>query len=104
VRAQCGIGPNNVQNMKKNLELIVDEPIPGHYYWTLVVSSQSTGKPTVVDYARGPLPTHNSATASGIAAMRSQQAADAAPAAQTGLMLSGMRPEWGVETVPARLL
>jgi hypothetical protein len=90
--------------MKKNLELIVDEPIPGHYYWTIVVAGQSCGTPTVIDYARGPLPTHNSATASGVAAMRSYQAADTALATETGRMLSGMRPEWGVETVPARLL
>ncbi|WP_162565848.1 hypothetical protein [Variovorax sp. SRS16] len=97
--------------MKKNLELIVDEPIPGHYYWTIIVSGQPGDTPTVVDYARGPLPTHNSATASGVAALRSHEAAEAAAAhthththTHTGLMLSGMRAEWGVETMPAQLL
>jgi len=90
--------------MKKNLELLVDEPIPGHYYWTIVIAGQSCDPPTVVDYARGPLPTHNSATAAGVAALRSHEAADAPQATETGRMLSGMRPEWGVETVPARLL
>ncbi|VTU19255.1 hypothetical protein [Variovorax sp. PBL-E5] len=90
--------------MKNNLELIVDEPIPGHYYWTIIVSGQPGDTPTVVDYARGPLPTYNSATASGVAALRSHEAAEVAAAhTHTGLMLSGMRAEWGVETMPAQL-
>jgi hypothetical protein len=83
---------------KKDLALIVDEPIPGHFYWTVVWRMR------VIDYARGPMPTHDSATSAGLAAIRLHQADDLPAAVKTALRrLSGMRTEWGIETKPANL-
>ena len=56
--------------MKKGVELIVDEPIPGHFYWTLVKRNDPDCVPWAVDYARGPIPTHGAAMDAGIAALR----------------------------------
>jgi hypothetical protein len=85
----------------KNLELIVDEPIRAHYYWTLVQMGGLGEAPVIIDYARGPMPSHASATAAGVVAMRQIQQAEASARAST--MRPGMRTEWVVETVPARL-
>ena len=56
--------------MKKGVELIVDEPIPGNFYWTLAKHDDPDGVPLAVDYARGPIPTHGAAMEAGIAALR----------------------------------
>ena len=83
---------------KKDLALIVDEPMPGHFYWTVVWRTR------VIDYARGPMPTHESATSCGLAAIRLHQAEDLADGLKTALRrLSGARTEWGIETKPADL-
>ncbi|VTU45593.1 hypothetical protein SRS16P3_00465 (plasmid) [Variovorax sp. SRS16] len=63
--------------MKNGLELTVDQPIAGHFYWTIVWLGQAGDTPRVVDYSRGPMPTRGSATATGLAALLvHQQASD----------------------------
>ena len=52
------------------IELIVDEPSPGHFYWLLQKQSEATGHPVVVDYAAGPMPTHSAAMMEGIVALQ----------------------------------
>lgn len=89
--------------LKKELELVVDEPIPGHFYWT-ILSPRGLGElPRVVDYARGPLPTCSSAQRIGATALRLQQTVAEDAGAQTVRTLSEMRVEWAVETMPAAL-
>lgn len=57
-----------------NIELMVDEPIPGHYYWMLLKEDPEQ-HPQAVDYAQGPLPSYSAAMMAGIAAL--QRRADA---------------------------
>ncbi|CAN5738553.1 hypothetical protein BH11PSE13_BH11PSE13_04460 [soil metagenome] len=81
--------------MSKTLDLIVEETIPGHFFWTLVRRAPAKETPFVVDFAMGPLPSKHAATAAGTAAMQRSSAA------------SGTGPSpWGgnyAETVPADL-
>jgi len=58
-----------------NIELIVDEPIAGHFYWVLLKEEAADQYPTAVDYAEGPLPSYSAAMMAGIAAL--QRRADA---------------------------
>ena len=58
-----------------NIELMVDEPIPGHYYWMLLKEDSPDHHPRAVDYAQGPLPSYSAAMMAGIAAL--QRRADA---------------------------
>lgn len=58
-----------------NIELMVDEPIPGHYYWMLLKEESPDEYPRAVDYAEGPLPSYSAAMMAGIAAL--QRRADA---------------------------
>lgn len=58
-----------------NIELMVDEPIPGHYYWMLLKEETPDQHPQAVDYAQGPLPSYSAAMMAGIAAL--QRRADA---------------------------
>jgi hypothetical protein len=89
---------------RKELELVVDEPTTGHFYWTIISPGRLGELPRVVDYARGPLPTHSSALRIGASALRLQQTVDADAGAKTVRMLSEMRVEWAVETMPAPLM
>jgi hypothetical protein len=58
----------------------VDEPLPGHFYWTIVEPGQAGEHDTVIDYARGPMPSRASATAAGMAALGRRNArADCLP-------------------------
>jgi len=83
---------------KMDYALFVEESIPGHFYWTVVCRKR------VVDYARGPMPTHDSATSAGLAAIRLHQADDLPAGMKTALRrLSGPRTQWGMETKPAEL-
>ena len=51
------------------MELVVDEPIAGHYYW-LVLDCEVVGQPrAVIDHAPGPYPTHRQAADAGVAAL-----------------------------------
>jgi len=56
--------------MKNKLELIVDEPMAGLFYWTIVRPGQPDELDAIVDYACGALPTHSLATDAGRAALR----------------------------------
>lgn len=89
---------------KKELELVVDEPIAGHFYWTIVSPGRLGELPRVIDYARGPLPTRSSALRIGASALRLQQTLEADAGAKTMQLLSTLRVEWAVETMPAPLL
>lgn len=55
--------------MRRNVELVVDEPSPGHFYW-LLLGQEVFGQPReVIDYGRGPLPSHRKATEAGVRAL-----------------------------------
>ena len=56
--------------MKAAVEIVVDEPIEGHFYWTLVKQDEHGRFCVVVDYARGPFPTRSMAANAGTAALR----------------------------------
>ncbi|MGJ7497241.1 hypothetical protein ACSFA8_19445 [Variovorax sp. RT4R15] len=58
--------------MNTDLELLLDEPIDGHHYWTIVWRGPA-GELRVLDYARGPLSTQAAATQMGTQAMRRHQ-------------------------------
>lgn len=60
---------------QEHIELMVDEPIPGHYYWMLLKEDSPDQHPRAVDYAQGPLPSYSAAMMAGIAAL--QRRADA---------------------------
>jgi len=66
------------------LELTVDQPIAGHFYWTIVWLGQAGDVPRVIDYSRGPMPTRGAATATGLAALLHHQATDTAPTSAMG--------------------
>ncbi|MBS0450179.1 MAG: hypothetical protein JSS14_02620 [Proteobacteria bacterium] len=53
-----------------NIELMVDEPIPGHYYWMLLKEETPDHHPQAVAYAEGPLPSYSAAMMAGIAALQ----------------------------------
>jgi len=53
----------------KNLELIVDQPVPGHFYWTIVDLGQADAGHCVLDYAQGPLATRSAARDAGLAVL-----------------------------------
>lgn len=54
----------------KNLELIVDQPVRGHFYWTVVDLGQAGESHCIVSYAQGPLATQGAATNEGLAVLR----------------------------------
>ncbi|VTU24665.1 MULTISPECIES: hypothetical protein [unclassified Variovorax] len=56
--------------MKNEFELIVDEPMAGLFFWTIVRPGRPDELEAIVDYACGPLPTRGLATDAGIAALR----------------------------------
>jgi hypothetical protein len=66
------------------LELTVDQPIAGHFYWTIVWLGQAGDVPRVIDYSHGPMPTRGLATATGLAALLHHQAKDTAAASPMG--------------------
>ncbi len=55
--------------MNKNLELTIDQPIAGHFFWTIVWLGQAGDVPRIVDDSRGPMPTRGLATSAGLAAL-----------------------------------
>lgn len=78
--------------MPQELELIVDEPIAGHYFWTVMRPGRPGEQPRVIDYARGPLPSRNVAADAGAAAMSLHLAASEKPA----WSITGLRESWGI--------
>lgn len=86
------------QRMKYGLELMIDRPIPGHFYWTIARSE--AGKPTeVVAHAHGPLPTETAATTQGLAALRALQA----DIGDVPVVHVPADPAWNVVTQPGVL-
>ena len=65
--------------MNNGLELLIDEPIDGHYYWTIVWRGQAGELPRVLDYARGPMSSRQAATEMGAEAVRRQQNPESKP-------------------------
>ncbi|WP_213958347.1 hypothetical protein [Variovorax sp. dw_954] len=61
-----------------SIELIVDEPIPGHYCWVLLKHEAPDQNPVPVDYAAGPMPTYTAAMMAGIAALERRAESHAA--------------------------
>lgn len=55
--------------MQDTLELIIDEAITGHFFWTLVNQYQAGEKPFVVDFGMGPLPSRQCAIDAGNACL-----------------------------------
>jgi len=87
--------------MEDDLELTVDEAVDGHFYW--VISKRPATKteaPSVIDFAKGPMPSHHKALESGLVALRCHRSltrdADAP--------YSEFRTDWYADTVPAALL
>ena len=59
------------QAMKQDsIELIVDEPIDGHFYWMLLEQERAGTAPRTVDSAPGPLPSYSAAMMAGISALQ----------------------------------
>jgi hypothetical protein len=58
-----------ILKMKHNLEMIVDQPMAGHFYWTIVEVGQAGEAHRVVAHAPGPLPNCRSATGAGLVAL-----------------------------------
>ena len=80
-------------------ELVVEEPIEGHFYWVISMCEAPGKSPTVVDFAHGPAPTHNVAADAGSVALRWHKKAGTG----TSAVLSGIRADWYADTVPAEL-
>jgi len=86
--------------MNPDLQVIVDQPSAGHFYWTIVHLGRPGEMHSVVDYARGPLPTRDSATDAGMAALLGHQRAGS-PWLEP---MSGAKLGWNSDTVPGSLL
>jgi len=85
--------------MNTGLELIVDEPVEGHFYWTIVWRGHAGDLPRVIDYALGPLPTRGAATRAGVAALGSLRDGDRFEADE----LQHVQLGWHADTGPAAL-
>jgi hypothetical protein len=80
-------------------ELVIDEPIKGHFYWVISMGEAPGRARSVVDFAHGPLPTYQAASDAGSTALRWHRRSRRGASA----MLSAIRADWYVETVPAEL-
>ena len=61
------------------LELVVDEPVPGHYYWMIVRPAHAGHAATIIDHAEGPLSSREASRAAGAAVFGSYAEAEARP-------------------------
>lgn len=52
------------------IELIVDEPVAGHFYWILQKHAELDGKPIAIESAEGPMPSYSAAMMAGIEALQ----------------------------------
>ena len=59
--------------MNDALELVIDRPTPGHFYWT-IARCEAARLREVVAHALGPLPTEAAATTQGLAALQALRA------------------------------
>lgn len=64
----------------ERIELVVDEPVDGHFYWMLVKATDTDGRPRPVEQASGPLPSRSLAMMAGIAALQRRTDAMRRPA------------------------
>jgi len=64
----------------EQIELVVDEPVAGHFYWVLVKAADSDGQPRPVEQAQGPMPSRSLAMMAGIAALQRRTEARRRPA------------------------
>ena len=64
----------------EQIELVVDEPVAGHFYWVLVKAADSDGQPRPVEQAQGPMPSRSLAMMAGIAALQRRTDAKRRPA------------------------
>jgi hypothetical protein len=85
--------------MEIEYELVVDEPIKGHFYWVISTREAPGNAPSVVDFAHGPIPTHKAAADAGSMALRWHRKARS----RSSAVLSGIRADWYAETMPAAL-
>jgi hypothetical protein len=92
--------PPGVFAMTKDLQLIVDQPSTGHFYWTIVDLGGHGEEQSVVDYARGPLPTRSSAMVAGMTALAEHQRTRICRLGQ----MSGARFDGNSEMPPGGLL
>ncbi|RYH54827.1 MAG: hypothetical protein EON54_12910 [Alcaligenaceae bacterium] len=60
--------------MSQPFELLIDEPVAGHFLWKLVKQTEPGAKPHIVDFATGPLPSRQAALAAGQASQAKAQA------------------------------
>ncbi len=67
---------------QKHIELVVDEPIAGHFYWMLMKLDEHDGQLRAIDHAPGPMPSRSQAMMAGIAAL--QRRADERQNCQNG--------------------
>jgi len=90
----------------EQLKLIVDQPVPGHFYWTLLDLDHARHEDSVVAYATGPLPTHGSAAAAGAAALAAERSTRRALTARSKASPPRHSEfgEWNVVTLPGALL
>ena len=65
--------------MTKTFALVIDEPTPGQYLWSVIQPRGADEKAVVVDFTMGPLPTELAAVSAGHAALQRIQAAGFAP-------------------------
>jgi len=65
----------------EQIELVVDEPVTGHFYWVLVKAAGDDGQPRPVEQAPGPMPSRSLAMMAGIAALQRRTDAKRRPPA-----------------------
>lgn len=54
---------------RKHIELVVDEPVAGYFYWVLMKLDEGDGQPKPIDHSPGPMPSRSMAMMAGIAAL-----------------------------------
>lgn len=83
------------------VELVVDEPTAGHFYWILQKHEEGRCEAVVVETAAGPMPSYGAAMMAGIAAL--QRRADARGAgAPTPIVTVFVDPQEGFGAVKER--
>jgi hypothetical protein len=77
------------------LELVVDEPVVGHFYWMIVRPEHSGHAQMIIDYARGPMRSRQAASDAGARVFASYVEAENRP------LPRGSGGAWEVVTMPA---
>ena len=84
--------------MPNELELVIDRPMPNHFYWT-IVRGLATQDPEIVAHASGPLPSEKVATAQGMLALPLMDV----DKRSVPVVHAQLDPRWNVVTEPGRL-